>query len=56
MEFVGGLVRTGVAALAGGLVADGIVTAEQVNIVSGAIIITLTAAWSLWQKKQAKSK
>lgn len=54
MEFIGGLVRTGVAAAAGGLVANGVVTAEQVNVISGAVIIILTAAWSLWQKKNAK--
>lgn len=54
MEFIGGLIRTGLAAAAGGLVTDGVVTAEQVNIVSGAILIVVTAAWSLWQKKQAK--
>lgn len=54
MEFIGGLVRTGLAAAAGGLVADGFIDQETVNQVAGAIMVIVVAGWSLWQKKQTK--
>lgn len=54
MEFIGGLVRTAIAAFAGGLIANGTIEAETVNQVTGAIMVLITAGWSLWQKKQTK--
>lgn len=56
MEFVGSLVRTGLSAAAGGMMADGLIDANTVNAVSGAVVVILTACWSLWQKKQANAK
>jgi len=56
MEFVGSIVRTGLAAAAGGLITNGVVDAETVNAVAGAIMVIVTAGWSLWQKKRAKEK
>lgn len=53
MEFLGGIIRTALATVAGGLIADGIVTTDQVNMVAGAIVVVATAAWSLYQKRAA---
>ncbi len=55
MEFVGSIVRTALATAAGGLIADGVISADQVNAVAGAIVTILVAAWSLYQKKRAKA-
>jgi hypothetical protein len=50
---LGLLVRTGLAALAGGMIADGSLTGEQLNTVAGGVTIALVAGWSFIQKKRA---
>ena len=55
-EILGGLVRTGVATAAGGLIAKGYVTESAVNTISGALVVALVAGWSAWQKKRAAAK
>lgn len=55
-DYIGGFVRTLVASAAGALVAKGIVTAEQVQIIAGAAGVIAVAAWSMLQKKLFAAK
>jgi len=50
---LGLLVRTGLAAAAGGMIADGTLTGEQLNTVAGGVTIAIVAGWSFFQKKRA---
>lgn len=55
-DYIGGFVRTLVASAAGGLVANGLVTAEQVQTIAGAAAVIAVVAWSLVQKKLFAAK
>jgi len=50
---IGLLVRHGLGIAAGALLADGTLTADQVNTIGGAITGLLVIGWSVWQKKRA---
>lgn len=50
---IGLLVRHGLGLVAGGLIADGTITADNVNTAGGAITALIVVGWSIWQKKRA---
>ncbi len=50
---IGLLVRHGLGLAAGALLADGTLSADQVNTIGGAITGLVVIAWSVWQKKRA---
>jgi hypothetical protein len=50
---IGGLVRHGLGALAGGAITSGVVTSSQVEVVSGALTALVVVAWSIWQKRKS---
>lgn len=50
--FVGGLVRHLITTFGGGLLAGGVITQGDVEIVAGALTVLAGVAWSLFQKKK----
>ena len=52
-SIIGALVRHGLNAIGGGLVANGAITGGELETVSGAVTILIATAWSIWQKKHA---
>lgn len=52
-EFAGAL-RALLATIGGALVANGHITAEQNQMLAGAIVSLLVVGWSVWQKRKAK--
>ena len=50
---IGLLVRHGLGLAAGALLADGTLSADQVNTIGGAITGLVVIGWSVWQKKRA---
>lgn len=55
MEELGGIVRTLIATGAGSLLAQGIVTQDQVTAISAGVTALIVAAWSVYQKRKAKA-
>jgi hypothetical protein len=50
---IGILVRHGLGLVAGALLRDGTLSADQVNFIGGAITGFVVIGWSVWQKKRA---
>jgi hypothetical protein len=48
MDGVWSIVKTMLIASGGGLVSNGLATADQVNAWAGAVVILLSGAWALW--------
>lgn len=55
-EIIGAIVRTFLATLGGGLVADGMLNDATINSITGGIVAVITLGWSIWQKKKAAKK
>jgi hypothetical protein len=55
-EIIGAIVRTVLATLGGGLVADGLLSDTTINAITGGIVAAITLGWSIWQKKKAAKK
>lgn len=55
-SIIGALVRHGLNAIGGGLVANGVITGGQLETVGGALTIVIVTAWSVWQKKRTVAK
>lgn len=53
---VGIVVRTALAGVGGGLIADGTLTADQFNTLAGGLTVGLVALWSLFQKRRMAKK
>lgn len=53
-EVVGSTIRTLLATLAGGLVTNGYLDADSLNMLAGGVVALVTLGWSIWQKKKAK--
>lgn len=51
-----GIVRHLLTALGGGLVADGALDNEQLNIGIGAVVTLVGLGWSIWSNKKAADK
>lgn len=54
-EVVGSTIRTVLATVAGGLVTNGYLDADTLNMLAGGIVALVTLGWSIWQKKRAKA-
>ena len=52
---IGGIARAIFAALGGVLVAKGVADQGTVVAGSGALVVLIQAAWSVWAKKKAKA-
>ena len=52
---IGGIVRAILAALGGVLVTKGYIDNATMLAIVGALVTIITAAWSVWQKKNAKA-
>lgn len=52
-EQIAGVVRALVAAIGGYFVGQGLVDAETVTTIAGAVATLAVAGWSIWAKKQA---
>ena len=50
---ISSLLRHGLSALGGFLVAKGLASADQVAEISGAAVTIIGAAWSIWKNKQS---
>lgn len=53
---IGGIVRQVLTAVAGGLVTNGYIDADQLQQAAGLIVAVGTLAWSIIQKKSAAKK
>jgi hypothetical protein len=53
---ISSLLRHGLSALGGFLVAKGLASADQVAEISGAAVTIIGAAWSIWKNKQSAVK
>jgi len=53
---IGGIIRAVLASAGGGLVAQGYLSADQMQTVSGAVAVLLVAVWSVIQKRMEKKK
>lgn len=53
---ISSLLRHGLSALGGFLVAKGLASADQVAEISGAAVTIIGAAWSIWKNKQSAAK
>lgn len=50
---ISSLLRHGLSALGGFLVAKGLASADQVAEISGAAVTIIGAAWSIWKNKKS---
>jgi hypothetical protein len=50
---IASLIRHGLSALGGFLVAKGLASADQVAEIAGATVTLLGAVWSIWKNKQS---
>ncbi len=53
---IGGIARTLITSAGAGLVAKGVLEAEQLNQIAGGIVVALTLAWSIYQKYATKKQ
>jgi hypothetical protein len=53
---VSSLIRHGLSALGGFLVAKGLASADQVAEIAGATVTLIGAAWSIWKNKTSAAK
>jgi hypothetical protein len=49
---IGVIARHSIGAIGGGLVAQGLVTTDQLNTVAGSVVVLISVAWSYWQKRK----
>lgn len=50
---IGSMIRTVLAGYGGTLIQEGYITSDDLNAGTGAVIVIVTLAWSIWQKKRA---
>lgn len=50
--FTGGIVRSAIATFGGGLLASGVITQGDIEVVAGATAVLVALVWSLIQKKK----
>ena len=50
---ISSLLRHGLSALGGFLVAKGLASADQIAEIAGAAVTLIGAAWSIWKNKQS---
>jgi hypothetical protein len=55
LQILGGIVRTVLSAYGGNLVAEGWLTQEQLTSGTGAVLVLLAIAWSVWQKSRTRT-
>lgn len=53
---ISSLIRHGLSALGGFLVAKGLASADQVAEIAGATVTIIGTAWSIWKNKQSSDK
>ena len=53
---ISSLLRHGLSALGGFLVAKGLASADQIAEIAGAAVTIIGAAWSIWKNKQSAAK
>jgi len=53
---ISSLLRHGLSALGGFLVAKGLASADQIAEIAGAAVTIIGAAWSIWKNKQSAVK
>lgn len=55
-EIIGSIIRSLLTSFGGVLVTSGYINSDQLNSLSGAAVILVTLAWSIWQKTRAEAK